>query len=39
VHDFEELVDTMILGMWPLLALSVAAVIVQRRRDPNRARP
>jgi len=25
--------------LWPFLALSVAAVIVQRRRYPNRARP
>jgi basic amino acid/polyamine antiporter, APA family len=39
VRNFEELVGTLILGMWPFLALSVAAVIVQRRREPNRARP
>jgi len=29
----------LILGIWPFLALSVAAVIVQRRRDPTRPRP
>jgi amino acid transporter len=39
VRNFEELVGTLILGMWPFLALSVAAVIVQRRRDPTRPRP
>ena len=39
VRNFEELVGTLILGMWPFLALSVAAVIIQRRRDPNRPRP
>jgi amino acid transporter len=39
VRDVEELVGTLILGMWPFLALSVAAVIVQRRRHPNLPRP
>jgi amino acid transporter len=39
VRNFEELVGTLILGMWPFLALSVAAVIVQRRRAPARPRP
>jgi amino acid transporter len=39
VRNFEELVGTMILGLWPFLALSVAAVIVQRQRDPDRRRP
>ena len=39
VRNFEELVGTLILGMWPFLALSVAAVIVQRRRDADRPRP
>jgi APA family basic amino acid/polyamine antiporter len=38
-RNFEELVGTMILGLWPFLALSVAAVIVQRRRYPARPRP
>jgi APA family basic amino acid/polyamine antiporter len=32
VRTFEELVGTLILGMWPFLALSVAAVPIQRRR-------
>jgi amino acid transporter len=39
VRTVEELVGTLILGMWPFLALSVAAVIVQRRRQPALARP
>jgi APA family basic amino acid/polyamine antiporter len=39
VRNFEELVGTLILGLWPFLALSVAAVIIQRRRDPARPRP
>jgi APA family basic amino acid/polyamine antiporter len=39
VRSFEQLVGTLILGMWPFLALSVAAVIVQRRRRPDLLRP
>lgn len=39
VRTFEELVGTLILGMWPFLALAVAAVIVQRRRQPDLVRP
>jgi APA family basic amino acid/polyamine antiporter len=39
VRTVEELVGTLILGMWPFLALSVAAVIVQRCRQPALARP
>lgn len=39
VRTFEELVGTLILGMWPFLALSVAAVFIQRRRRPELARP
>jgi APA family basic amino acid/polyamine antiporter len=39
VRNFEELVGTLILGLWPFLALSVAAVIVHRRREPGRVRP
>jgi amino acid transporter len=39
VRTVEQLVSTLILGMWPFLALSVAAVIVQRRRQPALSRP
>jgi amino acid transporter len=39
VRTLEELVGTLILGMWPFLALTVAAVIVQRRRQPDLIRP
>lgn len=39
VRTFEELVGTLILGMWPFLAMAVAAVFIQRRRQPDLARP
>ena len=39
VRGFDELIATLILGMWPFLALSVAAVIVERRRRPQLPRP
>jgi amino acid transporter len=39
LKTFEELVATLILGMWPFLALAVAAVLVQRRRRPDLERP
>lgn len=39
VRTFEQLVGTLILGMWPFLAMSVAAVIIQRRRQPELVRP
>lgn len=39
VRTVEQLIGTLILGMWPFLALAVAAVIVQRRRQPALARP
>jgi basic amino acid/polyamine antiporter, APA family len=39
IRTVEELVGTLILGMWPFLALSVAAVIIQRRRQPALPRP
>lgn len=38
-RSLEELVGTLILGMWPFLALAVAAVFVHRRRHPALARP
>jgi APA family basic amino acid/polyamine antiporter len=38
-RTLEELVGTLILGMWPFLAMSVAAVIIQRRRQPALDRP
>jgi APA family basic amino acid/polyamine antiporter len=39
VRSVEQLVGTLILGMWPFLALAVSAVIVQRRRQPALVRP
>jgi APA family basic amino acid/polyamine antiporter len=39
IHTVEQLIGTLILGMWPFLALSVAAVIVQRQRQTAVARP
>jgi amino acid transporter len=39
LRSVEQLVGTLILGMWPFLALAVAAVIVQRRRQPALPRP
>jgi amino acid transporter len=38
-QSVEELVGTLILGMWPFLALSVVAVMIQRQRRPALARP
>jgi amino acid transporter len=38
-RNFEELLATLVLGMWPLLALAVAAVIVLRHRRPELPRP
>jgi APA family basic amino acid/polyamine antiporter len=38
-RDFEQLTATLILGMWPFLALAVAGVIVLRRRMPELSRP
>jgi basic amino acid/polyamine antiporter, APA family len=35
IRGVEELIATLILGMWPFLAMSVMAVIIQRRRNPN----
>ena len=39
IRTMEELAGTLILGMWPFLFMAVAAVIVQRRRNPGLARP
>lgn len=39
VNTIEGLVATLILGMWPFLAMAVAAVILQRRRRPALERP
>lgn len=39
LQTVEQLIGTLILGMWPFLALSVAAVIVQRQRQPALDRP
>jgi basic amino acid/polyamine antiporter, APA family len=38
-RSFEELIESFVLGVWPFLALAVAAVMVLRRRSPGLARP
>jgi APA family basic amino acid/polyamine antiporter len=38
-HDFAQLADKFILGIWPFYALAVAAVFVLRRRRPDLPRP
>jgi basic amino acid/polyamine antiporter, APA family len=38
-RSFEQLIEAFVLGVWPFLALAVAAVIVLRRRNPGLARP
>jgi amino acid transporter len=38
-NDFKQLADKFILGIWPFYALSVAAVFVLRRRQPDLPRP
>ncbi len=39
LRRFEALADTFILAIWPFYALAAAAVMVLRRRDPERPRP
>jgi amino acid transporter len=39
VRTFEDLSDTFILAIWPFYAMAAAAVVVLRRRQPDRARP
>jgi amino acid transporter len=39
MRSVEQLIGTLILGMWPFLAASVAAVIILRRRRPGLTRP
>jgi amino acid transporter len=39
VRSFEQLAEAFVLGVWPFLALTVAGVIVLRRRRPELARP
>lgn len=39
VRSFEQLAETLILGMWPFLALAVAAVFLLRSRRPELPRP
>lgn len=39
VQGFAELADQFVIGIWPFYALAVAAVIVLRRREPERERP
>jgi APA family basic amino acid/polyamine antiporter len=38
-RSFEQLIEAFVLGVWPFLALAVAAVMVLRRRNPGLARP
>jgi basic amino acid/polyamine antiporter, APA family len=38
-RSFEQLIESFVLGVWPFLALAVAAVMVLRRRSPELARP
>ena len=38
-NDFKELADRFILGLWPFYILSVIAVFVLRRTQPNLERP
>ena len=38
-RSFEQLIEAFVLGVWPFLALTVAGVMVLRRRDPGLARP
>jgi len=38
-QGFSELADQFVIGIWPFYALAVAAVIVLRRREPERERP
>ena len=39
VRSFEQLAGGFVLGIWPFYALAVAAVLLDRRRDPGRVRP
>jgi len=38
-NDFAQLADKFILGIWPFYTLTVAAVFVLRRRQPQLPRP
>ncbi|HSJ14355.1 MAG TPA: amino acid permease, partial [Longimicrobiales bacterium] len=38
-RTFEQLTAAIVLGEWPFYTLAVLAVILLRRRDPERARP
>ena len=38
-RSFEQLIESFVLGVWPFLALAVAAMMVLRRRSPLLARP
>jgi amino acid transporter len=38
-RNFEQLLETLILGMWPFLGLAVLGVMILRRRRPDLDRP
>jgi len=38
-RSFDQLIESFVLGVWPFLALSVLAVLVLRRREPELVRP
>jgi APA family basic amino acid/polyamine antiporter len=39
LHDFQQLADKFVLGIWPFYALAVAGVFVLRRTRPALPRP
>jgi basic amino acid/polyamine antiporter, APA family len=39
LHDFQQLAEKFILGIWPFYALAVGAVFVLRRTQPDLPRP
>jgi APA family basic amino acid/polyamine antiporter len=38
-RSFEQLIEAFVLGLWPFLALSVAGMLLLRRRSPQLQRP
>jgi APA family basic amino acid/polyamine antiporter len=39
IRNFEQLMATLILGMWPFLAMAVMGVMILRKRVPSLDRP